>query len=659
MNIMSAISELPELLQQDLLELPEKPGVYLMRNQNAQILYIGKAKNLLRRVRSYFTGSKDMKTELLRRKVARIEVLLCASDYEALILENNLIKKHKPRYNIQLKDDKSYPLICITGDAFPRIFKTRQIRRDGSQYFGPYPNGLQIETTVKLLSELFPLRRCKGPLKMRERPCLYYHIKKCMGPCIGAVSQQDYRSQVQRAKNLLQGHSKGLQHELERDMRQAAEELRFEAAAQLRDQIQSLQSLKQDQGADLQERPEVARDYLAMLQLENHYFFTILLLRNGKLLGHHHFSSRYLLQAEPATQAGPLEQSDEPQSLLAQARQRKVAWSSALVEFLCQYYLESGSELPNELHLPELDIDWEELELFLQLLEQQRGERFLIRPFPRQRGQQSEGAGDRRLLLRAKENAIREQQLWLRHRGKGLMLEELRAALNLNKLPQHIEGFDISHMDGHASVASLIVFQAGKPAKESYRSFNLRNTEGKIDDFASIQEATSRRYTRLLNEEGPLPDLILIDGGQGQVNAAAQVLRSLELTIPLVGLAKREEILFFPALPYAKEAADNYSHRRDPLDLPPGHPGLKLLQQVRDECHRRAHGKNRQRYQKRLHSSVLENVPGIGKKRSNALLKHYGSLEKLGRANSTELSQIAGIGEEVAQTLVEYLARRK
>ena len=319
--------------------------------------------------------------------------------------------------------------------------------------------------------------------------------------------------------------------------------------------------------------------------------------------------------------------------------------------------MESGSELPDELYLPELDIEWEELELFLQLLEQQRGKRFLLRPFVR--GQHNEGAGDRRLLLRARENAIREQQVWLRQRGKGLMLEELRAALKLKELPQHIEGFDISHMDGHDSVASLIVFDSGKPAKKSYRSFNLRNTEGRVDDFASIQEAVSRRYTRLLNEEDKLPDLILVDGGQGQVNAAAQVLRSLELNIPLVGLAKREEILFFPALPSKSGATDNYSQKRAPLDLPPGHPGLKLLQQVRDECHRWAHGKNRLRYQKRMTGNLLENVPGIGKKRSTTLLKHYGSLEKLGRADSTEVAKIASMSEEVAQTLVEYLARRK
>ncbi|MEM9424130.1 MAG: GIY-YIG nuclease family protein, partial [Spirochaetota bacterium] len=219
---MSFANDLPAQLQQDLAELPDSPGVYLMHNQKAKILYIGKAKNLRNRVRSYFSGSKDLKTELLRRKVNHVEILLCANDYEALILENNLIKKHKPRYNINLKDDKTYPLVCISGDDFPRIFKTRQVLRDGSQYFGPYPMGLQLDTILQLLSELFPLRRCKGPLRLRDNPCLYFHMKQCLGPCIGAVSKEEYQHHVRRAKNLLQGSGKTLERELERELRQAS-----------------------------------------------------------------------------------------------------------------------------------------------------------------------------------------------------------------------------------------------------------------------------------------------------------------------------------------------------------------------------------------------------------------------------------------------------
>ncbi|WGK68702.1 excinuclease ABC subunit UvrC [Candidatus Haliotispira prima] len=661
-------NSLPECLQRDLAELPERPGIYLMHSHSSQILYIGKAKNLQRRVRSYFRGRKDLKTEMLRRKVVHVEVLLCANDYEALILENNLIKKHKPRYNINLKDDKTYPLICISRDEFPRIFKTRQIKRDGSRYFGPYPDGLQLETTLQLLSELFPLRRCKGPLRRRDNPCLYYHMKQCLGPCIGAVSKEDYRSQVQRAKHLLEGSSKTLQQELERDMRRASEALRFEEAAGLRDRLRGLRRLQQDQSVESQERPEVDRDYLAVLQMEDYYFFTVLLLREGKLLGHHHFSSRYLpeglqagvqagLQTETQEKTGP-EQAEqtEPAATVSDGDwRRKTAMSSALVEFLCQYYLESGHELPDELHLPELDIEWDGPELFLRLLEEQRGKRFVIRPFRRER----EAANDRLLLLRARENVIREQQLWLRYQGRGLMLEELRSALDLEELPEHVEGFDISHMDGQATVASLIVFRSGRPAKDEYRSFNLRSTEGRIDDFASIQEAVSRRYTRLLNEGTELPDLIMIDGGQGQVNAAAGVLRSLELSIPLVGLAKREEILFFPAIPYRDGVSDHYSEPRAPLDLPLSHPGLKLLQQLRDETHRWAHGKNRKRYEKRVSVSVLENVPGVGKKRSSTLLQHYGSLEALGEVEPDELAKVAHMGLDVAETLAEYLTRRK
>ena len=654
---------LPPQLQRDLAELPDSPGVYLMHSRTSQILYIGKAKNLRNRVRSYFSGSKDLKTELLRRKIKHIEILLCANDYESLLLENNLIKKYKPRYNINLKDDKTYPLICISNEDFPRIFKTRLVQRNGSQYFGPYPMGLELDSILQLLNELFPLRRCKGKLRQRQKPCLYYHMKQCLGPCIGAVSKEEYQHHVQRAKNLLQGSSKTLQQELERNMRHAAEQLRFEEAARLRNQLRSLQNLQQGQRTELQARPEVGRDYLAMLQLQDCYFFTILMLRQGKLLGYHHFFSHYLpeepcLDISVPQSSGTSQASEEPDSespsLLGAVTLRKQALNSALVEFLCQYYLESGHDLPDEFYLPDMDWDWQELELFLQLLEQHRSRRFVLCPFSRER----KAADDRLLLLWAQENALRQQQVWLRYQGRGLMLEELRKSLDMENLPQHIEGFDISHMGGQATVASLIVFRAGSPAKDEYRSFNLQNTEGHIDDTASIQEAVSRRYTRLINEGGQVPDLIMIDGGQGQVNAAAAILRSLELTIPLVGLAKRQEILFFPHLPYEDGVADSYSQRRAPLDLPLSHPGLKLLQQVRDEAHRRAHESNRKRYQKQVFHKLLANVPGIGKKRSDALLQQYGSLELMAKASTEELAKAGHMGLSVAETLLEYLARR-
>ncbi|MEM9424883.1 MAG: helix-hairpin-helix domain-containing protein, partial [Spirochaetota bacterium] len=427
---------------------------------------------------------------------------------------------------------------------------------------------------------------------------------------------------------------------------------------------------------ELQERPEVGRDYLAMLQFQDYYFFTVLMLRQGKLLGYHHFSSRYLPEESAADAAhisgnrhetSPADpeaislasQPPAPRSLLRGLGPHKQALNAALVEFLCQYYLENGHELPDELYLPDQDWDWQELELFLQLLQQQRKQSFALKPFSDQR----EAASDRRLLLWARENAIRQQQVWLRHQGRGLMLEELRQALDLKDWPEHVEGFDISHMGGQCTVASLIVFRDGAPSKNDYRSFNLKNTEGSIDDPASIREAVSRRYTRLLNEAAELPDLIMIDGGQNQVNAAAAVLRSLELAIPVVGLAKREEILFFPNLPYKDGAedgaADRYSQRRAPLNLPLGHPGLKLLQQVRDEAHRRAHGSNRKRYQKRVSNSLLENVPGVGKKRSQALLQQYGSLDALAKVSAEDLAKAGGMGLAVAETLVEYLARRK
>ena len=469
-------------------------------------------------------------------------------------------------------------------------------------------------------------------------------MQKCLGPCIAMVSKEEYQEYVQKAKSILQGNSKALQKELEQDMRRAAAELRFEDASRLRDQLHRLQNLGKNQRTELQERPEIARDYLAMLPLQDYYFFTVLILRQGKLLGYHQFSSRYLLD----------ESADIAEDTVKEARHRQTV-TAALVEFLCQYYLESGHELPNELHLPDLDLDWKELEIFLQVLRGQRGNDLILCPFSRRR----ESANDRVLLLWARENAIRQQQLWLRNQGGGLMLEELRKALNLPILPRHIEGFDISHMGGKATVASLIVFRDGVPAKEEYRSFNLRNTEGYIDDTYSIQEAVSRCYTRRLNEAKELPDLIMIDGGLGQVNAAAKILRSLELAIPLVGLAKREEILFFPNLSYQSGVTDTYAQKQKPLKLPAGHTGLKVLQQIRDEAHRKAHGSNRKRYQKQISHSLLENVPGVGKKRSSTLMQQYGSLEAMAQASADELAKAGQMGLNVAETLVEYLGRRK
>ncbi len=603
-NKMKGYRERVQELQKKVEDFPSSPGVYLMKREDKKIIYIGKARKLRARVRSYFSGKKDIKTGNLLQQVHHIDYIVTSSEYEALILENNLIKKWNPRYNIALKDGKSYPVICITQEEYPRIFRTRRIGSDRSHYYGPYPDVKALDETLSLIRKILPLRYCKT-LPKDGKPCLYYHIKKCSAPCAGKVSKEEYRVLVHKARSILRGQTAALEKELLKAIRGHSEKLEFEQAAELRDALQALQRLQAEQ--KVEDSVQESRDYVGLDSSKGYYSFALMQMRGGKLLGKEIFRNEYY---------GPPEE--------------------ALEGFLLRYYSSPERDFPQIVYLPSTgDLSLTE-EYFHREIQ---GAEKLHFSLPKEKRDQA-------ILNMALENARMDLALKLKDLGNIPALEDLRDLLNLKKLPRHIEGFDIAHLDGQLTVASLISFKDGAPDRANYRHFSIRSLDGKIDDFKAISEAIARRYTRLKNEKKPLPDLILVDGGKGQVSAAQGVLQALELPIPLVGLAKREELLY---LPEQKEA----------LRLPEGDRALRVLQYLRDETHRFATSHNKRLRKRKIALESLENIPGIGPAKSKKLLTSFGSMEKLYSANSQEISQRAGLTLEVAEVVAEYLTRRE
>jgi len=588
-----------EHLKEYVKSFPQDPGCYLMRDAEGTIIYVGKAKVLVNRVKSYFTGDKDIKTRTLVRRIHDIEFITTSSEYEALLLENNLIKEHKPRFNILLKDGKSYPLIRVTKEDFPRVFKTRRVVDDGSDYYGPFPNLKHLDLSIELTDKLFPLRKCKGPLKLRKEPCLYYHLGKCQAPCIGKVSVEDYRKQVLKVKNLLSGKTATLEKELTSQMKQASADLRFEAAAEMRDTLKAIQELSDDR-AVLDLNPE-QRDYVAMVAEANHATFVVLQMRGGKVMGRDLYPTEFYSTEDEAFE-----------------------------EFLIRYYSDNAPPSAAVYLNRVLEID--NFVLFLN----RDGRTGPAVEFP-------QGGRHASILRMAQENARLDLNKRLETGGNQHALVELKKALNLAKLPHRIEGFDIAQLDGTNPVASLISFWNGNPDRKNYRKFHVKSLQGAIDDFQSMKEVTARRYSRLMNEGKEMPDLILIDGGKGQVNAVHAVLTALGLDIPIVGLAKKEEELFLP-------------HTSDPILLPRGSSALRVLQAVRDETHRFATGFNQKLRSKVLKLTTLEGVPGIGPSRSQKLLKEFGGLEELAAAEPSEIALRGGIPEALAETVKTYLA---
>jgi excinuclease ABC subunit C len=575
-------------------EAPQEPGVYIMRDDESRIIYVGKARVLKNRLATYFSGAKDLKTAALLKHARSIETIIVANEYEALLLENTLIKQHSPKYNINLKDGKTYPVVRITAEPFPRIFRTRHIIEDGSLYFGPFPNIQAVDDMLELVEKLFPLRKCRS-LRKRESPCMYYHIGRCRAPCCGKIGEEEYGLHVERVRKLLAGETAPLIADLAAEMRRAAGELRFERAAQLRNAQRALEDLSGESSV-VDFDPE-GRDYIAWADEGVLATFTVFSMRGGRMTGRELFSTR-----SAAEEAESLE------------------------TFAAAYY-GPGRPPPPKIYLAAPGRDFSGL---LRWFTGQFGYAPELCP-PTERRHEA-------VLAMARQNALEDLRRRIRERGAGPALDELARVLGLGNRPERIEGFDIAQLDGKYPVASLISFKNGIPDKKNYRHFRLRTVVGVVDDFAAMREAVRRRYARLLREGAELPDLILIDGGIGQVNAAQGVLEDLGVRCGLAGLAKRDEEIWLP-------------RAGEPIRLSKRSEALKVLQQVRDETHRFATGLNQRLRSRDLSLPALESVEGIGPKRAAALMKAYGSLEGIATALPADMAERCGISAAAAQAV--------
>lgn len=581
---------------------PDRPGVYIMTDAEGRTIYVGKARSLRARVRSYFNGEKDIKTRFLLANMADIEVIITATEYDALILENNLIKQRKPRYNINLKDGKTYPVIRITAEEFPRVYRTRRMIFDGSEYFGPFPKPQAIDLYLRLIERHFPLCKHRGSQKKRAYPCLNYHMGRCAGACCGKITREEYMKIVEEVRKLLSGRSEELLADLRVKMREAAAQLDYERAARLRDQIAAIEEVSVEQR--VMEFTEEDRDYIALAERGESLVIVVLQVREGKLLGKEVFQvSEWAPDGE------------------------------ALAHFISRYYGERKS-VPGAVYVS-TPVEDGALTEFLKNI---AGRQVSLR-MP-QRGRHSA------LMAMAQENAREEAAKAAGGSGAALALEGLRQDLGLEVLPRRIEGFDIAHLEGEDTVASLVRFTDGRPDRKLYRAFTIRSLGGKVDDFAAIREAVARRYTRVVNEELERPDLILIDGGKGQLASATSVLGSLGLSsIPVVGLAKKQEEIFQPG-------------RAEPLVLAEDSPSLRILEAVRNESHRFATTLHKKKRARRVALTLLEGVPGVGERRSRKLMESFGSVEAIMGASPEEIQKKSGLPRATAAMLLARLAER-
>ncbi len=596
--------------------LPQLPGVYQFKDSTGRVIYVGKAKNLRNRVKSYFVKSQpaNPKINALVSKISDVEVIVTSSEVEALILEANLIKKLKPRYNVSLRDDKSYPYIVITNEPFPRVFSTRRIKSDGSRYFGPYTDAYSLKQTLKLIRDVFMVRSCKYYIddevikKKKIKVCLDYHIKKCGGPCEGLVSKEEYNKMIERVAQLLNGKIDDLVGYLKGQMEELAQELRFEEAAVLRDKIKALEIYTSKQSVVSIE--PIDRDIFAVAIEDEDACGVLFKIRDGKLIG----SQQFFM-----TGAGYREEDEVIETLLT------------------QYYL-SSDYVPSEILIPQ---NIEEADSIKKWLTDRKGTPVEIRT--------PENDDEARLVSMCKVNAkyhldeFRIQKMKAREEFAPNVLRQLQKELRLDKLPRRIECFDISNIQGSDIVASVVVFENGKPRKSEYRKFKIRSVSDKPDDFASMFEVIQRRYSRVLSEGGKMPDLIVVDGGKGQLSSAIKALENLGIKgQPIIALAKKFEEIYFPGFD-------------QPQSLPKSSPALHLLQRIRNEAHRFAITFHRDLRAKRTFSTKLLEVKGIGEKRAKILLSKFGSIEGIKQAPIEELEKILGKG--VARNLKEFLEK--
>src|SRR6266542_591375 len=608
-----------ERVAEQLKGLPTKPGVYLFRDEKSQILYVGKAKSLRLRVRSYFQArGRDRPTlSQLPERVHDVEVIVTQNEVEARHLEQNLVKRHRPPFNVRLRDDKSFPYIAVTvEDEYPRVMFTRERHRRGVLYFGPYANAKKVRETLDVLNRVFPYRPCEGPKPGRHSgiPCLDYHIDRCLAPCVGYVSKEEYRAIIDQVVEFLSGETEPIQRELERKMQEAAADERFEEAARYRNRLRSVQHLAERQAAD--RRSVGAIDVIGLAVEDDRAVVQVFPLRDGKMIDRYSFHLENVAGQDTTT----------------------------VLESFCLEYYGSAPSVPPQIVVPRDAGDTSALSEFLS---ERRGTRVEVRA--------AERGEKRRLQELAAENAQHAlasdtHQAELKRLRRVEALEELREVLNLEALPLRIECFDISTAMGQDNVGSMVVFQDGVAKKAHYRKFGVRGQAG-MDDFAAMGEVVSRRFARLSDVTAEqydesfaaTPNLVVIDGGKGQLSAALAAMQKFDLPrVAVVALAKRIEEVFVPGRP-------------DPIPLAAHSPGLQLLQRIRDEAHRFAVGFHRQRRDTRSFASIFDELEGVGPVRRRALLQHFGSAERFLAASQEELEGVPGVPAKTARSIYAQL----
>jgi excinuclease ABC subunit C len=605
---------LPEKLK----TLPTKAGIYLHKNAAGKIIYVGKAKSLRSRVRSYFQSRDNMdpKTRQLSRLIADVEFIVVDNEVEALVLEANLIKKHKPRFNVMLKDDKSYPHLKLTNEPYPKVVITRKIVRDGSNYYGPFLPASLARKTLNLVNRAFQLRTCEIEIDGKlPRPCLEYHLKRCLGPCVkGLCTQQEYQEAAADVKVLLEGKNKELAKILEKRMWQFSDEGKYELAAKYRDLHNTVLSLSETQKMATTADRDI--DIIGFYREKQRLALQLFTMREGRIVGRREFFWEDL------------------------AEDNSFNASEFLGEVLAQYY--STDYVPLEIHVPQ---DFEDRPVLEQLLTQRRGRRVRIL-LPK--------IGKNRHLVELVETNAKiafEQRFRVLKPDSQKVLEELQELLEVPYFPERIESFDISNISGSENVAGIVAFENGKPARAQYRRFIIRTVEGS-NDFASMHEAVFRRYRRQQEEEKPLPQLIFIDGGKGQLSAAAAAMQSLDLTqIMLVGLVKPPK--------RHNEISHLLIHGREDQPIPFDRNSLafRLILQIREETHRTAIEFHRKRREKRDFSSEISEIPGVGDKRKMRLLKFFGSIERIAKASAEDLRPL--VGPKVAGEIAAHFERQR
>lgn len=613
-------------IEEELKKLPSLPGVYIMHDKHDAIIYVGKAISLKNRVRQYFQKSRNLgiKKEQMVEQIERFEYIVTDSELEALVLESNLIKEHKPKYNTMLKDDKNYPFIKVTtGEEFPRIMTARSMKKDKSKYFGPYTSAGAVKDVIELTRKLYHLRTCSRVLPRdigKERPCLYYHIKQCYGPCQGYVSKEAYREQVDALLEFLNGNHKNVMKDLEEKMYQASEEMRFEDAAQYRDLIQSVERIGEKQ--KITDHPGEDKDIIALAEEGLDAVVQVFFVRDGKLIGRDHF---YMKTVPGDTR------------------------SMILSSFLKQFY--AGTPfIPREIMIQD---EIEDQDLIAQWLESRKGKK--VRIVVPKKGTKEKlvelAYQNAKLVLRQDKERIKREEG--RTIGAVKEISQLLGMENINR----IEAFDISNISGFQSVGSMIVYEKGKPKRSDYRKFRIKGVKGP-NDYASMEEVLTRRFVHGMNEQEErgnqqleqdygsftrFPDLIMMDGGRGQVNIALEVLAKLNLEIPVCGMVKDDK----------HRTRGLYFHNQE-IPISRDSEGFKLITRIQDEAHRFAIEYHRSLRSKGQVHSILDDIPGIGPARRKALMKHYKGLEGIKEASVEELSQIESMNEKAAKQVFEF-----